>query len=156
MSGLRCRFSCFFKNCASAGDYNDPGEGGQEGGSGVWVGARWGGGQRGGGDGQGATGRERQGWGSGEGETGMGKRGGVEVLARAGVLRGRRGEAIWKGTGAMGRGRWGGGNGKGETVKGQMGGGEEGARGEEISQMDMMKCLGGHMECLGGMRLKVF
>ena len=34
-----------------------------------------------------------------------------------------------------------------------MGGGEEGARGEEISQIDMMKCLGGHMECLGGMRL---
>ena len=56
----------------------------------------------------------------------------------------------------MGRERWGGGNRKGETVKGQMGGGEEGARGEEISQMDMMKCLGGHMECLGGMRLQSF
>ena len=37
-----------------------------------------------------------------------------------------------------------------------MGGGEEGARGEEISQIDMMKCLGGHMECLGGMRLQSF
>ena len=56
----------------------------------------------------------------------------------------------------MGRERWGGGNRKVETVKGQMGGGEEGARGEEISQMDMMKCLGGHMECLGGMRLQSF
>ena len=61
-----------------------------------------------------------------------------------------------EGKGAMGRERWGGGNRKGETVKGQMGGGEEGAREEEISQMDMMKCLGGHMECLGGMRLQSF
>ena len=26
----------------------------------------------------------------------------------------------------------------------QRGGGEEGARGGEISQMDMMECLGGH------------
>ena len=32
----------------------------------------------------------------------------------------------------MGRGRW--------------GGGEEGARGGVISQMAMLKCLGGHME----------
>ena len=40
--------------------------------------------------------------------------------------------------------------------RGQRGGGEEGARGEGISQMDMMKCLGGHMECLCGMRLQSF
>ena len=59
------------------------------------------------------------------------------------------------------RGQWKGGDGEGATGKvrqgkGQMGGGEEGARGEEISQMDMMKCLDGHMECLGGMRLQSF
>ena len=39
---------------------------------------------------------------------------------------------------------------------GLMVGGEEGARGWEISQMDMMKCPGGHMECFGGMRLQSF
>ena len=43
-----------------------------------------------------------------------------------------------RGRGAMGRGRWG-----GATGRGQRGGGEEGARGEGISQIDMMKCLGG-------------
>ena len=45
-----------------------------------------------------------------------------------------------------GGGRWEGGNregGKGERGGG-WGGGEEGARGGEISQMDMMGCLGGH------------
>ena len=54
------------------------------------------------------------------------------------------------------RRRWRGGNeegredGKGATGKGERGkrwgwgGGEEGARGGEISQMDMMGCLGGH------------
>ena len=62
--------------CASAGDCNEPEEGGQEAsrreGSGVGVGR----GRSGGGDdGEG---------GNGEGETGMGKWGGVEVLARAG------------------------------------------------------------------------
>ena len=51
--------------------------------------------------------------------------------------------------GAMGRERWGGGNRKGETGKGTKGRGEEGARGEGLSQMDMMKCL-------GGMRLQFF
>ena len=34
--------------------------------------------------------------------------------------------------------------------------GEEGARGGGISQMDLIKCLGGHMECLDGMRLQSF
>ena len=48
------------------------------------------------------------------------------------------------------------GDGEGATGRGQRGGGEEGARGEGISQMDMMKCLGGHMECLCGMRLQSF
>ena len=47
---------------ATAGDCNDPGEGGQEGGRG------WGGG-----DAE---------WGNGEEETWMGKWGGVEVLAK--------------------------------------------------------------------------
>ena len=47
--------------------------------------------------------------------------------------------------GATGRGRWGGGNGKEETGKGAKGRG-----------MDMVKCLGGHMECLGGTRLQSF
>ena len=48
-------------------------------------------------------------------------------------------------------GQWGrGGDGKGATGRGERekkwgwGGGEEGARGGEISQMDMMGCLGGH------------
>ena len=49
--------------------------------------------------------------------------------------------------GAMGKG---GEDGKGATGRGERGkrwgwgGGEEGARGGEISQMDMMGCLGGH------------
>ena len=87
------------------------------------------------------------------------------------------GGGIWKGEmgrGAIGTGRgwqWGGGqreeemekggNGEGEGEmergqqerggrgRGQREGGEEGARGEGISQMDMMKCL-------GGMRLQSF
>ena len=48
--------------------------------------------------------------------------------------------------GAMGKGgRWEGGNGEGERGKRWgWGGGEEGARGGEISQMDMMGCLCGH------------
>ena len=46
--------------------------------------------------------------------------------------------------------------GRGRQGNGQRGGGEEGARGEGISQMDMIKCLGGHMECLGGMRVQSF
>ena len=73
----------FFFLGASAGDCNDPGEGGQEGGRG------WGWGGRDGewGNGEGEMGRG----GNGEGETGMGKRGGVEVLARVGVGRDRRG-----------------------------------------------------------------
>ena len=78
--------------------------------------------------------------------------------------RGRQGGRIWKGT--MGRERWGGeqqgweevgngegGNGEGgEDGKGAMGGwkGERGGdghgekKGQEISQMNMMGCLGGH------------
>ena len=62
-------------------------------------------------------------------------------------------------TGTIGR-QWGGGQGEEEMQRGAMGkgatgrgergkrwgwgGGEEGARGGEISQMDMMGCLGGH------------
>ena len=38
--------------------------------------------------------------------------------------------------GAIGKG--------GNMGRGQWGGGEEGTRGAEISQMDMMGCLGGH------------
>ena len=78
----------------------------------------------------------------------------------------RQGGGIWKGAtgrGAIGMGRgwqWGGGQGeeemerramgKGATGRGERGKrwgwgrGEEGARGGEISQMDMMGCLGGH------------
>ena len=47
------------------------------------------------------------------------------------------------GKGASGRGRWRGGNGKGETgkgAKGGRGGGEK--KGQKLSQMDMMKCVG--------------
>ena len=56
----------------------------------------------------------------------------------------------------MGKGQREGGNKVGETGKGQRGG--EKNRQEEglISQVDVMKCLGGHMECLGGMRLHSF
>ena len=74
----------------------------------------------------------------------MGKRGGVEVLARvgSGERETRRGQ--WGGGG----GQWeggdgGGGNRKGETGKWAKGRGEKGARGEGISQMDMMKSLDG-------------
>ena len=42
-----------------------------------------------------------------------------------------------------GKERLGGANRKGEMGNGQRGGGEEGARGEGISQMDIIKCLGG-------------
>ena len=72
-------FYIFFLG-ASAGDCNDPGEGGQEEG-------RGGGGE--GEMGRGEMGRERQAWGNGEGETGMGKR---EVLARAGSREGETGK----------------------------------------------------------------
>ena len=65
----------FFFLGASAGGCNDPAEGGQEGGGWGWGRERHVVGQRGGEDGDG---------GNGEGETGMGKRGGVEVLARVG------------------------------------------------------------------------
>ena len=42
-------------------------------------------------------------------------------------------------------GRWEGGNREGGKMKQWgWGGGEEGTRGGEISQMDMMGCLGGH------------
>ena len=86
--------------------------------------------------------------GNGEGETGMGKRGGVKVLARVGSGEGetwrvRLGGGHWEGEGAMGRGRWGGGNRKGEMWKWAKGRGEKLARGEGISQMDMMKSLDG-------------
>ena len=83
---------------------------------------RWGGGQRGGLDG------ER---GNGEGE----------------MERGATGKGRWGGEmemGEMGSGRWG---------SWQRGGAEEGARGGGISHV---KCLGGHMECLGGTRLQIF
>ena len=108
-------------------------------------------GQRGGGDG----GEQR------EGETGMGKWGGVEVLARAWSGKGetervRLGGGNGEGEEGNGEGEMGRGNRKGETEKGAKGRGRRRARGEGISQMDMMKCLGGHMECLGGMRLQFF
>ena len=89
-----------------------------------------------------------------------GQRGGVENLGRA-----------WNGEGEAGRVRLGGGNGEGGSGKGEMGRGQkeggdwEGCKverekkGQEergFSHMDMMKCMGGHMECLGGMRLHFF
>ena len=85
----------------------------------------------------------------------MEKRGGVEVLARAGRGEVEMGRGNLEGKGGNGEGEMGRDNRKGETVNGQIGGGEEGARGE-IFQMDMMKCLGGHMQWLGGMRLQSF
>ena len=110
----------------------------------------------GGGDGDGGN------W---EGETVMGQEGGRDRDGEMG--RDRSSGKGWEWGGGDGKRQFGregrqwegtdrGGNRKGETVKGQMGGAEEGVRGEEISQMDMMKCLGGHMECLGGMRLQSF
>ena len=71
----------------------------------------------------------------------------------------RQGGGIWKGAIGTGRGwQWGRGQGEEEMERGAMGkmgrgergkrwgwgGGEEGARGGEISQIDMMGCLGGH------------
>ena len=84
----------FFNLGASAGDCNDPGEGGKEGG-------RGGEGEMG----RGETGRERQGCRNREGETGMGKR---EVLARVGSMEGE-----------TGRVRLEGGNGEGEGSNGK-------------------------------------
>ena len=91
----------------------------------------------------------------------MGKRGGIEVLARAGSGEGETGRA--KLGGGNREGAWGNGKGEmgtgqqeGETGKGAKGSGEEGASGVGFSQMDMMKCLGGHVECLGGMKLQSF
>ena len=47
--------------------------------------------------------------------------------------------------GQWGRGgRWEGGDGEGERGRWGWGGGEEGARGEEILQIDVIGCLGGH------------
>ena len=86
----------------------------------------------------------------------MGKWGGIEVLARAGSGEGEMGRGNLKGKGGNGKGEMGRGQQERGDSKGANGRGEEGARGEEISQMDMMKCLGGHMECLGGMRLQSF
>ena len=88
-----------------------------------------------------------------DGEKGRGRR---LARAKSGEGRGRWGGVGSEGAigsrdgeGSMGKGRW---------AKGQRGEGEEGARrgGGVISQMDMMKCLGGHLECLGGKRLQSF
>ena len=75
-------------------------------------------------------------WGGGKGERG----GDLEVGG---------GEAEM----AMGRGRRGGGQQGGGDWEGATG---RGRWGRGISQMDIMKYLGGHMECLGGMRLQSF
>ena len=97
-----------------------------------------------------------RGGGNAEGETGMGKRGGVEVLARAGSGEGEMGRVKLGG----GMGQWEGGDGEGATGRGRQGrgqrGGEKKGHEERGFQMDMMKCLGGHVECLGGMRLQSF
>ena len=68
-----------------------------------------------------------------DGETGR-----VEVLARVGSGEGEKWRVRLGCNGEEEGGNW-----KGETGKGTKGRGEEGARGERISQMDMMKCLGG-------------
>ena len=111
---------------------------------------RWGGwtGRRGDGEGWMATGT-----GGREGESGRGQRAGVDG---EGSNRDGKGVTIWRGQceeemerGAMGKG--GGGDGKLAMGRGERGKrwgwgrGNEGARGGEISQMDMMGCLGGHM-----------
>ena len=91
---------------------------------------RWGGGQRGGLDG------ERD---NGEGE----------------MERGATGRGRWGGEmemGEMGRGD-GEGATKGETGKLAKGRGRRRGKRRGISHM---KCLGGHMECLGGTRLQIF
>ena len=82
--------------------------------------------------------------GNGEAETveggGKGRGGDLEVGG---------GEAeMAMGTGRRGGGQQGGGDWEGATGRGRWGRG--------ISQMDIMKYLGGHMECLGGMRLQSF
>ena len=111
---------------------------------------RWGGwtGRRVDGEGWMATGRggggDRRGnleGGNGEGEMGRGAIG----MGRGWQWRGGQGEEEME-RGAMGKGgRWEGGTGRGGKGKEVgMGRGEEGARGGEISQMDMMGCLCGH------------
>ena len=99
-------FFFFFNFCASAGDCNETGEGGQEGGRWVWVGEEMGMGatgrgetvmgQRGGRDRDGEMGRDRSSgkgweWGGGDGKRQFGREGGQ--------WEGRDGE------GATGRGR---------------------------------------------------
>ena len=100
---------------------------------------RWGGwtGRKGG------MGRSGWQWGGGdrEGESGRGQWLGEDGEGATGTGRGwqwRRGQ--WGRGGKMGRGKQEGGKGE----RGEEGHGEEGARGGEISQMDMMGCLGGH------------
>ena len=95
----------------------------------------------------------QEGWGWGGGQWG-GRDGGGGTMGR-----GERGKR-W---GSGGRG-WGGGDGNGERETGRWATGRgnwEGATGRGIwgrgiSQMDIMKYLGRHMECLGGMRLQSF
>ena len=96
-----------------------------------------------GGNGDGETGREGQ-WGGREGwETVRGRSSGkgrewgggdVEVRLGGGNVEGEIGRGQQEGV---------------DGERGQRGGGEEGARRKGISQMDMMKCL-------GGMRLQFF
>ena len=100
-----------------------------------WQGPGVGRGRRGGLEmGSGATGGgDRNGGGNGEGETWMGKRGGAEVLARAGSGEGetgrvRLGEAMGRERGAMRIERWLDGKRKGETGKGAKGRGRRGKR----------------------------
>ena len=103
--------------------------------------------------GGGECGQEGGGWGgvdgNREGETGRGSLeggNGEGEMGRGSTGTGR--EWQWGGEmerGVMGGGRWEGGNGEEERGKRWgWGGGEEGARGGEITQMDMMRRLGGH------------
>ena len=106
---------------------------------------------------QGRVDRKEEGSGEGEGEMGRGATRRKRQDGETGMDR-TSGKG-WEWGGRLG-GRLGGGNGEGQGGQ-QEGGDREGAKGRGrrrgkrrgISQMDMMKCLGGHMECLLEMRL---
>ena len=100
---------------------------------------KWGGwtGRRGDGEGWISTGGG--GGGDREGESGRGQWGGEQQGREVGNGEGDKVRRRWR-EGQWGRGQQGGGKGE----RGGDGEGEKKAQEEEISQMDMMGCLGGH------------
>ena len=111
------------------------------------------------GSGKGSGKGEARGW-TGRMGVGRGGNGEAEMVGGGpwGGGKGERGGDLEVGGGGGGDGKWGEGDGEvgnreGATERGQAG---RWRCGRGISQMDIMKYLGGHMECLGGIRLQRF